>query len=107
MYKVFPRRAEHRLDAQTDALDAAMTRRFKQWETEHLTVQVHRDVALHLLWELPHHLQNTQRDKCLRQGKMGIVTNKQIRVVSSKTLRDIISIVKTSLSGGISVADRT
>ena len=66
MYEVFPRRAEHGFDAQTDALDAAVTGRFKQRETEHLPVQVHRDVALHLLRELPHHLQNTQRDQCLR-----------------------------------------
>ena len=56
MYEVFPRRAEHGFDAQADALDAAVAGRLEQRETEDLTVKVHRDVSLHLLRKLTHHL---------------------------------------------------
>ncbi len=65
MYEILPRCTEHGLDAETDGLAAAVARRLEQRETEHLTVQVHRDVALHLLRKLAHHLQTSVQAGCV------------------------------------------
>ena len=56
MYEVLAGGTEHRLDLHGDSFEAAVRGLLKEGKSQNFAVQVHRNVALHLLREVLHHL---------------------------------------------------